>query len=77
MVCTAGSVAPNSPAALLGNTTNSRPDAGGDADADARRRVHALHRALGMAGAEILPGDRGRGAHQPTEVHVIIENSSV
>ena len=64
MVCTAGSVAPNSPSSASGNATNIKPDAGGHAKPDARRGVHALHGALGMAGAEVLSGDRRRRAHQ-------------
>ena len=40
------------------------PDERSAGEAEARRDVHGGIRAIGMPGAEVLAGDRGRGAHQ-------------
>ena len=49
---------------LLRHQQEEGADEGGDAHADARSDLHALNRALRVAGAEILPGNRGRRSHQ-------------
>ena len=74
---TIGSFRPKMPSSCSGISRNSAPIVAGDAEADARGDVHGVRAALGIAGAEVLPGDRGRRAHQPTDVQVISENSSV
>ena len=43
---------------------NSAPIVAGDAKPDARRDVHGVRAAIGLAGAEVLTGDGRRGAHQ-------------
>ena len=47
-----------------GHHQEHRADDRGDTEADARRHPHALERALGIARAQVLAGDRRRGAHQ-------------
>ena len=49
---------------LVGDEDEHRPDDAGDQQADAGRGVDALQRPFGLAGAEVLAGDRRRGAHQ-------------
>ena len=56
---------PNSASSARGTSRKTRPDRAGEQQADARRRPHALDRALRPAGAEVLAGDRRGRAHQP------------
>ena len=63
-VTTFGSFRPKIAEQLLWDEQEERADDRRHADADTRGDLHATHRALRMAGAEILPGDGGRSAHQ-------------
>ena len=61
---TVGSSRPNIPKQLLGNQQKQRADRAGHSQSDARRNMHGARAAIRLAGAEILPGHRGRRSHQ-------------
>ena len=49
---------------LIGAEQEDQADAGRDHQSETRRGVHGPDASLGMARAQVLSGDRGRGAHQ-------------
>ena len=61
---TLGSLRPKMRQQLLRISRKKAPTMAATLDPDPRRDLHASNRSLRVAGAEILPGNRGRRAHQ-------------